>query len=153
MMNAQTTTGGGSREYVYFYYRCGGRYRSRNGCDHTKQHRAEEIEAKMWRYVQDLMENPEELCAGLERMIELKRKETRGDPERETKAWLDKLAEVERQRARAQDMAIQGLIPFRFVDGIIDPCQKYTIRRQSSRISRNCRISKSATATLTSSSV
>jgi len=43
-------------------------------------------------------------------------------------------------------------IPFRFVDGIMNVCQKYTIRRQSSKISRNCRISKSATATLTSSS-
>ena len=112
MMNAQTTTSGSIREHVYFYYRCGGRYRSRNGCDHTKQHRAEEADVKIWRYVRDLMEKPEELRADLERMIELKRKETRGDPEREAKTWLDKLAEVERQRARAQDMAIQGLLSY-----------------------------------------
>jgi site-specific DNA recombinase len=48
MMNAQTTTGGRSREQVYFYYRCGGRYRSRNGCDHDKSHHAEKAEAMVW---------------------------------------------------------------------------------------------------------
>jgi DNA repair ATPase RecN len=58
------------------------------------------------------MENPEELRADLERMIEIKRKETRRDPEREVKTWLDRLAEVDRQRARAQDMAIQGLLDY-----------------------------------------
>jgi hypothetical protein len=112
MMNAQTTTGGRSREHVYFYYRCGGRYRSRNGCDHDKSHHAEEAEAKVREYVRNLLENPEELRADLERMIELKRKEMRGDPEREAKAWLDRLAEAERQRSRAQDMAIQGLLDY-----------------------------------------
>lgn len=55
MMNAQTTTGGRSREHVYFYYRCGGRYRSRNGCDRDKSHHAEEVEARVWKYVRDLL--------------------------------------------------------------------------------------------------
>ncbi len=45
-------------------------------------------------------------------MIELERGATRGDPEREAKTWLDKLSEVDRQRSRAQDMAIQGLLDY-----------------------------------------
>jgi site-specific DNA recombinase len=111
-MGGKTTSGGRSRGRLYFYYRCGGHFRSNNGCDHAKQHRAEEAEAKVWQYVRTLMENPEELRADLERMIEIKRKETRRDPEREAKTWLDRLAKVDRQRARAQDMAIQGLLDY-----------------------------------------
>jgi hypothetical protein len=45
-------------------------------------------------------------------MIELEQEGTRGDPEHETRVWLDKLAEVDRQRSRAQDMAIQGLLDY-----------------------------------------
>jgi hypothetical protein len=96
----------------YFYYRCCGHFRSSNGCDHAKHHRAEEAEAKVWQYLRTLMENPEELRADLERIIEIKRKETRRDPEREAKTWLERLAGVDRQRARAQDMAIQGLLDY-----------------------------------------
>ena len=112
MMNAQTTTGGRSREHVYFYYRCGARYRSRNGCDHSKSHHAEEVEARVWEYVRDLLRDPEELRADLERMIELERAGVRGDTEQEIKTWVDKLSEVNRQRSRAQDMAIQGLLDY-----------------------------------------
>jgi site-specific DNA recombinase len=111
-MGGKTTSGVRSRGRLYFYYRCGGHFRSSNGCDHAKQHRAEEAEAKVWQYVRTLMENPEELRADLERMIEIKREETRRNPEREVKTWLDRLAEVDRQRARAQDMAVQGLLDY-----------------------------------------
>ena len=111
-MHAKTSSGGRSRGRLYFYYRCGGYYRRRNDCKHSKQHRADEVEARVWQYVRDLLEDPEELRADLERMIEFKRKEVRRDPARESKAWLDRLAEVERQRCRAQDMAIQGLLDY-----------------------------------------
>ncbi len=43
-------------------------------------------------------------------MIELERNGTRGDPEREAKAWLEKLAELDEQRSRAQNLAIEGLL-------------------------------------------
>jgi len=45
----------------------------------------------------------------LEETIELERETMRGDPEREAKAWLDKLADVERMRSRLQNMAANGL--------------------------------------------
>jgi site-specific DNA recombinase len=112
MMNTQTSTGGRSRDNVYFYYRCGGRYSNKNGCDHNKSHHAEEVEARVWEYVRDLLQNPKELRADLERMIELEREAVRGDPEQEIKLWLGKLAEVDGQRSRAQDMAIQELLDY-----------------------------------------
>jgi hypothetical protein len=58
------------------------------------------------------MKNPEQLRDDLERMIELKRESVRGDPDREAKAWLEKLSEVNRKRAAFQDMAAEGLISF-----------------------------------------
>lgn len=45
-------------------------------------------------------------------MIELDREGVRGDLEQEIKTWLDKLTEADRQRSRAQDMAIQGLLDY-----------------------------------------
>ena len=34
----------------------------------------------------------------------------RGDPEREAKMWLDRIAEADSQRTRAQNLAIEGLL-------------------------------------------
>ena len=45
-------------------------------------------------------------------MVEIERKDVRGDPERETKVWLEKLAEADRKRSGFQDMAAEGLITF-----------------------------------------
>jgi seryl-tRNA synthetase len=43
-------------------------------------------------------------------MIELKRSEARGDPQREAKAWLDKLAEIDRKRSGYIDLAADGIM-------------------------------------------
>ena len=45
-------------------------------------------------------------------MIELESEAVRGDSEQEIKTWLDKLTEVDGQRSRAQDMAIQRLLDY-----------------------------------------
>jgi hypothetical protein len=45
-------------------------------------------------------------------MIELKRRDRRGDPDKEVKLWADKLAETETKRARYQEMAVENLITF-----------------------------------------
>jgi hypothetical protein len=62
--------------------------------------------------VSGLLKEPERIRAGLERLSEEERRGTRGDPLREQKAWLEKLAEADRRRARFQDMAADGLIAF-----------------------------------------
>ena len=93
------------------YYRC----RNRRGIDRCPTRasvRAEEAEAGVWEFVSDYLKNPDLLREGLDQMIEEERKGTRGDPERESRAWLDKLVELDRKRARYQDMAADGLITF-----------------------------------------
>ena len=58
----------------------------------------------------ELLTKPEQLRADLERMIELERTWVRGDPEREAKAWLDKLDEADRERRGYQRLAAKGLV-------------------------------------------
>jgi hypothetical protein len=62
--------------------------------------------------VLSLLRDPDRLHAALEKLIEEERKAHQGDPEREGKTWLKKIAEVDRTRARFQDMAAEGLITF-----------------------------------------
>lgn len=61
-----------------------------------------------------LLKDPEQLRSDLDTMIKIKleRDALRGDPEREAKVWLDKLAETEHKRSGFQDMAAEGLITF-----------------------------------------
>jgi site-specific DNA recombinase len=94
------------------YYRCHKPDHRVEGCPNSKNHRADKVEPRVWELVSGLMTDPEQLRTDLERMIELERDTLRGNPEREVKAWLDKLAEAGRQRSRAQDMAIEGLLDY-----------------------------------------
>ena len=64
-------------------------------------------------------------------MIELEREAMRGDPEREAKAWLDKLAEVDRGRSILQDMAAKGLITFEELRAKLDALEKRPARRRA----------------------
>jgi hypothetical protein len=66
----------------------------------------------VWELVSKLLQNPEQLRADLEEMIEQERESTRGNPHQETKVWLEKLAEVDRMRSGYQEMAAKGLITF-----------------------------------------
>jgi site-specific DNA recombinase len=96
---------GPKSKHVNHYYRCSKAqvnyaYKS---CLNTKHHRADRLEPIIWDYVSGVMKNPEELRADLDRMIELERKGTRGDPGKEAKLWAEKLAEVDRKRARYQE--------------------------------------------------
>jgi hypothetical protein len=66
----------------------------------------------VWDLVLSLLRDPDRLRAALDRLIEEERRAHRGDPEREARAWLKKIAEVDRTRGRFQDMAAEGLITF-----------------------------------------
>src|SRR5215217_7160472 len=95
----------------YHYYRCPTRYnRGKDACPQQRSYRGEEIEGMVWSSVSGYLKDPERLRAGLQRMIEEKRKAMSDDPEPKAKAWLDKIADVDRQRGRAQDLAIEGLL-------------------------------------------
>jgi site-specific DNA recombinase len=95
----------GKSAHVNHYYHCSRvnveyAYKS---CANRKSHRADRLEPLVWDYVSGVMKNPEELRADLDRMIELERKGTRGDPGKEARFWAEKLAEVERKRAKYQE--------------------------------------------------
>jgi len=88
-----------ARGRSYAYYKCS--RIDRNGKDacspdrHRTCHRAEKLEQTVWELVSGLLKNPEQLRADLERMIDLEREGTRGDPEREMKTWFEKLSEID----------------------------------------------------------
>jgi hypothetical protein len=99
------TVGSGNSDRVNHYYRCSRmnvEYAQKT-CPNGKSHRADRLEPMVWNYVSGAMKNPEELRADLDRMIELERKGTRGDPGKEARLWADKLAEVDRKRAKYQE--------------------------------------------------
>ena len=101
------------QEKRHFYYRCRQRWRhGRDACENHKMHRADKAEARVWGTVCDLLKDPNQLRADLDKMIELERSSRHGDPEKEQKTWLDKLAEADRRRARHQQMAADDLITF-----------------------------------------
>ena len=98
---------GAKSKHVNYYYRCSRAqvnyaYKSRM-CLNSKHHRADRLEPMVWNYVSGVMKNPEELRADLDRMIELERRGTRGDPSKETRIWVEKLAEVDRKRSKYQE--------------------------------------------------
>jgi site-specific DNA recombinase len=94
----------------YYYYRCVKRWQVRS-CEHGTTHDAKDLEALVWSLVSDALKDPEQLRDDLDTMIEQERSTgRRGDPERETRVWLDKLAEVDRKRSAYQDQQAEGLI-------------------------------------------
>jgi len=102
-----------SKGRLYSYYKC--RRVVRDGKDACPaggappfNHRAEELERRIWEFVSDLMKNPDRLREDLERMIELEHEGTRGDPEREAKVWLEKLADVDQERRGYFRLAAKG---------------------------------------------
>jgi site-specific DNA recombinase len=104
-MTSHTATRG---EKVYYYYRC---HRSvdyrRNSC-RQKMQRAQKAENAMWEFVSRVLKDPDRILAGMDVLIEQKRAELRGDPERETKAWLERLAEVDQERRGYLKLAAKG---------------------------------------------
>ncbi|HEV2092177.1 MAG TPA: recombinase zinc beta ribbon domain-containing protein, partial [Rubrobacter sp.] len=94
------------------YYRCQGHRRNghKEGCPNARHYRALETEDLVWRFVRGLLTDPDRLRRGLDAMIEEKRRGLRGDPDRESRFWLERIADADRQRARAQDLAIEGLL-------------------------------------------
>jgi site-specific DNA recombinase len=94
----------------YYYYRCVKRWQERT-CEHGKTHVAKDLEAWVWELVSDTLKDPEQLRADLDTMIEQEKSTgRRADPRREAKAWLEKLAEVDRKRSGYIDLAAEGIM-------------------------------------------
>jgi site-specific DNA recombinase len=106
-MQTSTVTSGNSPK-VNFYYRCAKHHRNEGPCSNRRSHRADRLEPLVWGYISGVMKDPEQLRADLDAMIELERKSVRGNPDREAKMWLDKLAEADRMRRGYQEQAAKG---------------------------------------------
>src|ERR671916_658711 len=83
---------------VICYYRCREANRRKETCSNNKSIRSDRAHPAVWDLVSGLLSDPERLRAGLDAMIEEQRGAMRGDPEREAKAWLERLAALDRKR-------------------------------------------------------
>ena len=145
MVQHSTTSGWYSdQEKRHFYYRCRQRWHhGRDACENHKMHRADKVEARVWAMVCGLLKDPDQLRCDLDKMIALERSSMHGDPEREQKTWLDKLAEANCRRARYQEMAAEDLITFNElrvrlaeIDGTrrVAECELEALRNRKERI-------------------
>jgi site-specific DNA recombinase len=102
-----------SGTHYHHYYYCRNHHKHGDAeCTHRKNHRAPDIEGRVWDLISGLLKDPERLRAGLDEMIEAERAGMRGDPEAESLAWLDKIAALDSKRSRYQEMAAEGHITF-----------------------------------------
>ncbi len=95
-------------EKRYHYYRCHRGAEYRRGSCKQRMKRAKEAEEAMWGFVSRLTKDPGRILFGMDALIEQKRLEMRGDPEREARAWLERLAEVDQERRGYLRLAAYG---------------------------------------------
>jgi hypothetical protein len=95
-----------------YYYRCPNRaVNGLEACQMRTNRRAEKIEALVWETVSSILTDPEQLRADLEEMIDRERQSSlRGNPDLETNAWMNKLAEINCMRSGYQEQAAKGLM-------------------------------------------
>jgi len=82
------------------------------------------VEQLVWEFVSDLMKDPAQLRVDLERMIEMEKSGSHGDPEVEAKAWLDKLAELNQMRRGFQEQAARGYMTFDELGAALDELEQ-----------------------------
>jgi site-specific DNA recombinase len=71
-----------SGTHYHHYYYCRNHHKHGDAeCMHRKNHRALDIEGRVWDLISGLLKDPERLRAGLDEMIEAERAGMRGDPE------------------------------------------------------------------------
>jgi site-specific DNA recombinase len=89
---------------LLFYYQCATRRQTgKHACSFSRAVNAQKAEAAVWEAVSSLLTDPATLRQDLQAMIEREHK-THGDPDTETRAWAEKLVELERRRDRYQEM-------------------------------------------------
>jgi site-specific DNA recombinase len=87
-----------------FYYVCKAKYKKGpEFCVTTRTRKAADLEERVWSEVRAYLEEPERLRADLDRAIELERGSSSArDPDREAKAWAQRITEADTKRARFQ---------------------------------------------------
>lgn len=95
----------------HYYYVCKAKYKKGpEFCTATRTRKAAVREELVWAEVKAYLQDPERLRSDLNRMIELERNGTHGDPDREARIWAGKLTEAAAKRARFQHAYAEGII-------------------------------------------
>jgi site-specific DNA recombinase len=98
-------------ETTYHYYACNLRRQLRKMCECTQRSlSATEVEGRVWRFISELLKDPEKVRVGMNRLIEQELSEHSGDPQREAEAWTGKIAECDRLRGAYQDQQAAGFM-------------------------------------------
>jgi len=107
-MGTHTARSGGNGK-VYPYFVCNQRrqYGKACGCK-QKAFPAEDLERRVWRAVGALLSEPGRVLAELDRMISRARGRAEGDPRREERTLVGRLAELDRRRDGYVDLAADG---------------------------------------------
>lgn len=94
------------------YYRCSlVKREGKHACEVRTNYRADELEAEVFEWVVLLVSHPTRLEEELDKEIaRIRRSEGSGDPEREAQSWLRQIEDLESRRARALDLAVDGLM-------------------------------------------
>jgi site-specific DNA recombinase len=116
---------------LYHYYRCNRSVDYRRSSCRQRMVRAETAEAAMWQFVSGILKDPARIRAGMDALIEQKRGELRGNPERESKAWLERLAEVDQERRGYLRLAAKGHMTEHELDEILTELEE--TRRMAKR--------------------
>jgi site-specific DNA recombinase len=95
---------------VICYYRCREGNRRKQTCSNNRSIRSDKAHPAVWDLISGLLSDPERLRRGLDAMIEEGRRALRGDPEREERAWLERLAALDRKRGGYLDLAAEGIM-------------------------------------------
>jgi hypothetical protein len=67
--------------------------------------RAEEAEMRVWKFVREILTNPDRLALGLEKMLENEPQPSTGEDEA---SWLKRIAEIDLKQERLLDLHLDG---------------------------------------------
>jgi site-specific DNA recombinase len=117
-MGTHTTQPHGGR--IYHYYKCKRRSQlGRTGSCAQKSLRVAKVELEVWRFVSGFLRDPKKIRAGMEKLIDEEQAIGRGDPERESEAWAEKLEECGRLRKAYQQQQAAGLMSLEELGGML----------------------------------
>ena len=107
----QTTAIRAHGKNLHFYYRCPRRVKDgKEGCEYSKNFRADAVEPLMWERVSDLLKTPKKLAAGLDKRMEQERERLRCNPKEEARLWVKRIEEYTLQRENRLQQHAEGLI-------------------------------------------
>jgi site-specific DNA recombinase len=93
------------------YYRCYQRYNSGpRDCTNTCAMPAAQLEEIVWQAVFSIISDPDRLMCQWEEYIDRRRRQLRGDPQRDVRTLVERLEKLERRHSGYLDLAAEGIM-------------------------------------------